>query len=54
VIYLGSVNDSHAVQSLTWQEAKAFIAPLSFENARFEEMRRIIDAESGATGSSRV
>ncbi len=52
VIYLGSVNDGLAVQSLTWQEAKAFTAPLSFDNARFEELRRIVDSEGGAADNT--
>lgn len=50
VIYLGSVNEGHAVQSMNWQEAKAFVAPLSFEGARFAEIRRIIETKGGTAG----
>ena len=48
VICRDGANDGHAVQSLSWQEAKAFVAPMSFEGNRFEELRRVIDTEGGA------
>jgi hypothetical protein len=54
VIYLGSADDGHAVQALTWQEAKAFIAPLSFEGARFAELRRVVDTEGGTVSGPRA
>jgi len=54
VIYRGSVNDGDAVQSLSWQEAKAFVAPLSFEGDRFEELLRLIDTEGSALDDPRV
>lgn len=54
VIYRGSANDGHAVQSLSWHEAKAFVAPMSFEGNRFDELRRVIDTEGGAFSDRRV
>ena len=47
VIYLGSVNDGHVVRSLSWKEAQAFLAPLSFKGSRFQELRRVIETEGG-------
>lgn len=54
VIYRGSANDHKALRALSWQEAKAFVASMSFEGNRFEELRRIIDAEGGAIGNPSV
>ena len=48
VIYLGSANDGRVVRSLTWQEAKSFVAPLSFDGPRFQELRLVIETEGGA------
>lgn len=45
VIYLESVNDKKPVQRLTWEEAKAFVAPLQYENQRFHEMVAIVIRE---------
>jgi hypothetical protein len=47
VIYRGSSNDGQVVLSLTWAEAKKFVAPLSFDGSRFEELLRVIETEGG-------
>ena len=45
VIYLESVNDKKPVQQLTWEEAKAFIAPLRYEGQRFQELVAVVNRE---------
>jgi len=45
VIYLESVNDRKPVQQLTWEEAKIFIAPLHFDEQRFDELVAIVMRE---------
>ena len=42
VIYLEDVNSKNAVGSLSWEEAQAFVAPLCYENKRFDELVRIV------------
>ena len=45
VIFLGSVNDKKPVRLFTWEEAKAFIAPLHYEEQRFDEIVAIVMQE---------
>ena len=45
VIYLEDVNSGQIVQRLTWQEAKQFVAPLKYDDARFAELLKIIETE---------
>jgi len=42
VIYRGSVNDRDVVRRLDWEEAKAFVAPLQFDERCFDELVAII------------
>jgi hypothetical protein len=42
VIYLEGVNGGHEVQRLTWDQARQFLGPLRFDNARFAELIEIV------------
>jgi hypothetical protein len=42
VIYLEGCNSGKVVQSLSWQEARSFVAPLKYNNARFAELVEIV------------
>jgi hypothetical protein len=42
VIYRGDVNDRDVVQELDWDEAKAFVSPLRFDNPCFDELVALV------------
>ncbi len=48
VIYLEGVNGGQAVRTLTWLEAKQFVASLSHDNLRFTELLKVIASEGNA------
>ncbi|MCA8987301.1 MAG: hypothetical protein KDA78_06655, partial [Planctomycetaceae bacterium] len=41
-LYFHSFNDCNVVRTFTWEEAQQFVAPLSFDNARFHELVHIV------------
>lgn len=49
VIYLEGCNSNKVVKKLNWAEAKEFIAPLKYENTRFEELVNIVKNEGKRT-----
>lgn len=50
VIYLEGVNGGQLVTSLTWHEARQFVAPLRYEGERFVELLQIIETEGASLG----
>lgn len=48
VIYLEGVNGGQVVGTLTWLEAKQFVASLSFDDPRFTELLKVIITEGKA------
>jgi len=44
-IYLEDANSGRLVRNLSWAEARAFVAELSYDNERFRELLAIVAAE---------
>jgi len=45
VIYLEGVNQGNIVRTLSWEEAKIFIAPLCYDNEHFNAIVAIVMSE---------
>lgn len=43
VIYWQGPNSGRIIQRFTWEEGRAFIAPLSYDNDRFRELVAIVN-----------
>lgn len=42
VLYLGGCNSGNIVVRMSWEEAEAFVAPLRFDDERFQELIAIV------------